>query len=203
MTRFLRCLVLVVAPLLLMSAALAEEGESVVVEEETTVVEPAAVNEPAAEVPTAEEPGLEQLDWLVGDWVDEDDQSRVAFSVEWVAKGKFLRRTFAVSDEEGVVMEGTQVLGWDPANKRIRSWTFDTEGGFGEAFWTRDGDRWIAKKTFTLATGEKASALNVITMIDGDSFQWLSLNREVGGEFQPNAGPVTIVRKTVEQEESK
>ena len=203
MTRFLRCLVLVVAPLLLMSAALAEEGESVVVEEETTVVEPAAVNEPAAEVPTAEEPGLEQLDWLVGDWVDEDDQSRVAFSVEWVAKGKFLRRTFAVSDEEGVVMEGTQVLGWDPANKRIRSWTFDTEGGFGEAFWTRDGDRWIAKKTFTLATGEKASALNVITMIDGDSFQWLSLNREVGGELQPNAGPVTIVRKTVEQEESK
>ena len=203
MTRFLRCMMLALAPLLLMSAALAEEGESVEVKEETAVVELATVANVAAEEPSAIESGLDQLDWLVGDWVDEDDQSRVAFSVEWAAKGKFLRRTFAVSDEEGVVMEGTQVIGWDPANKRIRSWTFDSEGGFGEAFWTHDGDRWIAKKTFTLATGEKASALNVITMIDGNSFQWLSLNREVGGELQPNVGPVTIVRKTVEQEESK
>ena len=32
-------------------------------------------------------------------------------------------------------MTVTQRIGWDPAAKQIRSWEFDSEGGFGEGTW--------------------------------------------------------------------
>ncbi len=76
---------------------------------------------------------------------------------------KYLKRSFTLREDGEVVLEGTQMIGWDPIAKRVHSWTFDSEGGFGEAYWIQDGNRWLAKKSFVLATGEKASAVNVLS----------------------------------------
>ena len=40
---------------------------------------------------------------------------------------------------------GTQRIGWDPVAGQFRSWDFDSQGGYSEGLWSRDGDRWIIK----------------------------------------------------------
>jgi hypothetical protein len=78
----------------------------------------------------------------------------------------------------------------------IRSWTFDSEGGFGSGLWFRDGNRWLVNTSFTLANGERASAINVITYGDEHTLSWQSANREIAGELQPNIPEVAVVRQT-------
>jgi hypothetical protein len=152
------------------------------------------VDGPPAEDAGAASP-LDELDWTVGTWVDQGEDSTITTTCSWAKNGKFLIRSFAISVEGDVTLEGTQVVGWDPSAGRIRSWTFDSEGGFGEGYWTRDGNRWLVKTSFVLASGEKASAVNVITCVDEDTLRWQSTDREVGGELLPNIPEVTVVRQ--------
>ena len=41
---------------------------------------------------------------------------------------------------------------------RIRSWSFYSGGGFGEAAWTKDGGSWVTKVTARTAEGKKVAA---------------------------------------------
>lgn len=138
---------------------------------------------------------LHDLEWMVGTWVDQGENATITTVCSWVHNGKFLSRSFKVTTTYEVTLEGTQMIGWDPLEGRIRSWTFDSEGGRGEGRWYRDGDRWLVKTAFVLATGERASAINVITRIDDDTIGWQSTNREIAGELQPNIPEVKVVRK--------
>ena len=143
---------------------------------------------------------LKELAWMIGRWVDEDENSKVETVCKWTKNGNFITRSFAVSIEDRIEIEGTQVIGWDPAAKVIRSWMFDSEGGFGEAVWSRRGNsrrgnRWIIKAARTLNGGEKASSVNILTLIDRNRFTWQSMGREVAGELLPNIDEVTVVRK--------
>jgi hypothetical protein len=36
----------------------------------------------------------------------------------------------------------TEIIGWDPDRKAIRSWLFSSEGRFAECTWTRTPDGW-------------------------------------------------------------
>lgn len=165
----------------------------------------AAVNQAAAEKPVAAEAAptehadqaspLDELEWLIGNWIDEGEGSTIHTRCAWAKNRKFLTRSFAVTIEGEPSLEGTQVIGWDPIAQRIRSWTFDSEGGFGEAYWLRDGSRWLVKTKFVLATGERASCVNVITYVDPDTLRWQSIAREIDGEVLPNVPEATIVRQ--------
>ena len=42
--------------------------------------------------------------------------------------------------------------------------------------------------------GRKASAVNLITYVDDDRFQWQSVSRMVNGELLPNIDEVVVVR---------
>jgi len=138
---------------------------------------------------------LGELAWLVGRWVDKGEDSTIVSDFAWTMNESFLRRSFQVETKDGgVVLKGTQVIGWDPVEHRIRSWTFDSEGGFGQGIWFRDGNRWLIKKSFVLAEGKRASSISVITYGDENSFRWRSINREIDGEWQPNTPEITVVR---------
>ena len=91
-------------------------------------------------------------------------------------------------------MAGMQLIGWDPEAKQIRSWVFDSDGGFAEGRWTKKGNRWSITTTGTLPDGGKASSVNVITYVDENQFKWKSLNRTAGGELLPNIDEVVVVR---------
>lgn len=138
---------------------------------------------------------LAELGWLIGDWIDDSKTAVVETSVTWTKNSTFLSYAFKVSAGEQNELEGTQVLGWDPVQKTIRSWMFDSDGGFGEGVWTRRGDRWEVKLRQVLADGRTASSTNIYAPRDEDSFTWQSINREIDGERLPDVAPVTVVRK--------
>ena len=174
----------------------------------------AAQDEPAAEPTAAEQPDapvdaatedasqispLEELGWMVGTWVDEGENSKITTTCSWTMNQKFLTRSFSIMTDGQVTLKGTQFIGWDPIAGQIRSWTFDSEGGMGEGRWIQDGNRWLVKTSFVLASGDRASAINVITYVDQDTLRWQSTNREIAGELQPNIPEVTVVRQAAEE----
>ncbi len=80
---------------------------------------------------------LEQLDWLMGEWVDEGDESLVTFSCVAADNSNFLMRKFSILVAGQEAMSGTQRIGWDPLTSQLRMWIFDSEGGYGEGLWHR------------------------------------------------------------------
>ena len=145
---------------------------------------------------------LDELSWMVGKWLDQGDDATITTDCSWTHNGKFLSRSFKFTTSGEVTLEGTQVIGWDPIEGQIRSWTFDSEGGFGTGRWIRDGDRWLVKTSFVRANGDRASAINVIAYVDQDTLRWQSTNREIAGELQPNIPEVTVIRQKTEDTES-
>ncbi len=154
-----------------------------------------SVRETVVPAATSHHERLKDLEWLIGEWVDQDENSTIRTVCEWTKNKNFLTRSFTVSIQDRIEIEGTQVIGWDPAAKTIRSWMFDSEGGFGEALWSRSGNRWIIKASQTLGGGEKASAMNTLTYVDRNTFRWQSTGREIDGELLPSIDEVTVVRK--------
>jgi hypothetical protein len=158
---------------------------------------PAAVPaEPAKE--TVPETPLDVLDWLVGDWVDasEKDDISVEFSCHFTKNNAFLVRSFKILNaKKSVNLTGMQLIAWDPAQKAIRSWTYDSNGGFGEETWAQSGNRYTIRAKYTLPDGGKGSNMQVVTFVDNNKFTWESVNREIDGAFQPDTDEITLVRK--------
>jgi uncharacterized protein (TIGR02246 family) len=145
--------------------------------------------------PTREPSELDQLAWLVGQWVDEAEDATVHTSWQWAKNEHFLTSNFSVSVGGQVEMEGTQVIGWDPVAGQIRSWVFDSEGGFGDGVWRHEGNQWIVEATSTLNDGSQASATNVYTPLDDNTFTWKSTNRVVEGDLQDDVAEVLVHRQ--------
>jgi uncharacterized protein (TIGR02246 family) len=138
---------------------------------------------------------LKGLEWMIGEWIDRDEKSSVRTTCKWTKNKNFISRSFAVSFNDQIDLEGTQVIGWDPSRQVIRSWMFDSDGGFGVGVWSPKGNRWTIRALRVLPDGRKASAVNVLTYVDENTFTWASTGREVDGEILPNLGPITVVRR--------
>ncbi len=74
---------------------------------------------------------LQELAWLVGDWMDETPDSVVQSTCQWTADRNFLVRDFSIQVQGKPVMTVNERIGWDPfdpANQvmglrlRGRSW---------------------------------------------------------------------------------
>jgi len=143
--------------------------------------------------PTAHEQ-LRPLAWLVGEWMDDGGSSVVYSSCRWSDDKNFLLQDFRLQLNGQNAMNVSQRIGWDPVAKQIHSWVFDSEGGFGESLWTRDGVGWIIQATGIRPDGTKGSATNFLTRSGTDGYVWRSTNRIVAGEVQP-ATEVRVVRK--------
>jgi len=137
---------------------------------------------------------LGPLAWLVGEWVDDGGSSVVKSSCHWSDDKNFLLQDFDLQINGQNAMRVSQRIGWDPVAKRIRSWVFDSEGGFGESLWTPDGDTWVIKATGVRPDGKTASATNVFVPAGKDAYVWRSRDRVVGDEVMPPI-EVKVVRK--------
>ena len=138
---------------------------------------------------------VKALEWLVGDWVDESPDSVMLFSCQPSENGNFLLREFTVKIAGHDAMHGSQRFGWDPMTRHLRAWTFDSEGGFAEGVWHRDGDSWMLKSQGTNADGESTSATTIFTPVDAHTITWQALDVMIGNTAVPDTGLVKIVRK--------
>jgi uncharacterized protein (TIGR02246 family) len=138
---------------------------------------------------------LQQIAWMVGEWVNENSDAVVSTNCDWADNKNFLIRSFTVQIAGKPAMHGSQRIGWDSLTQQIKSWVFDSEGGHGEGYWTRDGDRWIIKSTGVLPDGRAASTTDIVTYENKDSYRWESVFRVAGGEAEPDLEPIHLVRK--------
>jgi len=136
---------------------------------------------------------LAALDWLVGEWIDEGPEEDVLATFRWDDNKSFLLEDFQVVRQGEVVLKGTQRIGWDPQAKQVRSWTFDSAGGFGEATWTPSGDDWICKAQGVQPNGRAASATRRLTRVAPDRVLWTSTDRVLGNDALPDLS-VTMVK---------
>jgi uncharacterized protein (TIGR02246 family) len=137
---------------------------------------------------------LQELEWMVGSWKDDTSEADVYTTCKWATNKTFLTRSFRANSKERGELEGSEVMGWDPLMGNIRAWVFDSDGGFSEAIWTRDGNRWLIQSVTTLPDGRKASAHHTITHLSDDKYTWESTNRVVDGELRPSIDKIEINR---------
>jgi uncharacterized protein (TIGR02246 family) len=129
---------------------------------------------------------LKQLEWLIGQWVDESDASTVHTSTRWWDDGNFIRTSFAIQVAGRNVISGTQLIGWDGSLEKFRSWIFDSEGGHGEGIWTKIADRWVVKSTGVRSDGDVYSATHTYEQKGPDAYLFSVTDRIVGDESQPD-----------------
>lgn len=137
---------------------------------------------------------LEPLAWLIGRWVDESEGATVETIGRWSRNENFLIRSFKISVEDVVDLDGTEVIGWDAAEQRIRGWVFDSDGGFAEEHWFEEDGRWFVRAAGVLPDGRKASSLRTIHRISDDEYESRSIGRSVDGELLPDVGPFHVTR---------
>lgn len=152
-----------------------------------------------AEPPPSNYEHLKELEWMIGDWIDEDENVTIETDCDWTKNRNYITRSFAMAIGDRIDKSGMQIVGWDPVNKKIHSWVFDSDGAYSEGDWTRKGDnKWIIEQKGTIPDGGKTTATNILKKVDDNSFTWQSINRTVDGEVQPNIEEVLITRKPAE-----
>jgi uncharacterized protein (TIGR02246 family) len=137
---------------------------------------------------------LKPLAWLVGEWMDDGGSTVVWSACRWSNDGNFLLQDFRLQVNGRDAMTVSQRIGWDPVAKQIRSWVFDSEGGFGESVWTQDDDAWIIRATGVRPDGTTAAATNHLSRSGADGYIWRSTDRVIAGETQPDT-EIKVVRK--------
>ena len=150
-------------------------------------------DEPEEDVPAHDR--LRELEWMLGEWVNESDDEVVFTTCKWSDDGNFLLRDFDVKVEGRIALRGTQRIGWDPQQGRFRMWVFDDSGGFAEGLISRDGDRWVVKGSGVRSDGQSVSFTTAITPLGKDRLRWEILDRTVGGEAVPDTDRFDLVRR--------
>ena len=140
---------------------------------------------------------LEALKWLIGNWENKDADQTVESKVGWAGGKNFLVRTFKLKGEQAET-DGWEIVGWDPESQQIRSWIFDSNGGFGESSWSYEDGHWLIRASNVLPDGSRSTAENVLTKVDDNKFTWESQNRNLDGQSQPSVPRIVVQRTTSE-----
>jgi uncharacterized protein (TIGR02246 family) len=137
---------------------------------------------------------LRDLEWLVGDWVDEGADSLIESSYRWDANKTFLLQDFIIRVNGRDVLKGRQRIGWDPLSKQIKSWVFDSEGGHAESLWNQVDDSWVIKSKGVRFDGKVVTMTNQLTQLGKDRVKFDSVDRISGEERMPAVSSVSVRR---------
>src|SRR5262249_21583371 len=135
---------------------------------------------------------LKELQWLVGEW--EAENGAVNITAKWSLGKAFLMQEYKIKEGEGE-LQVMQLVGFDPLTGQVKSWTFDSRGGYGEGLWKREGNSWVGQTAGVLPGGQTGNAVNVIRYVDAKSMVFQTRDREVGGQPLPDA-EIKLTRKS-------
>ena len=137
---------------------------------------------------------LQSLAWLVGEWVNEGTDGKVAITYRWSDDKNYLLGDFQMTAADGSPRNSTQRIGWDPSQGRFRSWLFDADGGFAEGAWTVVEDGVVIKSSSVNPDGSTATATLNITTKDKDHFTIEGTDRVVGDTLDEDF-EITVTRR--------
>jgi uncharacterized protein (TIGR02246 family) len=146
--------------------------------------------------PPATAAQLADLDGMAGEWSAQDGQAAFEVSAAWNPTRTFFLRELKILSEGQVAFSVMQRIGWDPLTRKIKSWNFDSDGGYGEGTWKKAAaNSWIVRATGVLPDGRQTSTTNVYKFDGEDSFTWKSTSVRVDAEAPPELN-IKFVRKT-------
>jgi hypothetical protein len=123
---------------------------------------------------------------MIGQWSGQNGTAVIDVSTQWNPTHTFLVREVQVLSKGQPVFNATQRIGWDPLTRTIRSWMFDSRGGYGDGTWTRQGESWVVQAKGVLPNGKQTSTLNIYTADGKDAFTWKSTGARTDGEPSPD-----------------
>jgi hypothetical protein len=135
------------------------------------------------------------LDWLVGDWLMENNGTRTFIAFNWSADGPFIdgKALTETAGEEST--SSTYRIGWDANRKNFVSWAFDAAGGFTKSDWTTTENGWLLRTSGVTADGEvNQSSQSLIPGENVQSFLWSSRDQTIGGEVMPDRS-INVVKR--------
>jgi uncharacterized protein (TIGR02246 family) len=139
---------------------------------------------------------LKELEWMVGEWVDESEDAQVTSTVRWGQGKGYLVRDYSVQIKSEPTTGGLMVIAWDAQSDQIKSWIFNADGSRGEGCWTRAADnQWVVKAHGSTGDGRPTSATQIITLVNKDAIKTSSTDRIVGGEIAGDIEDIIMVRK--------
>jgi uncharacterized protein (TIGR02246 family) len=137
---------------------------------------------------------IAELAWLIGEWKSASGQgAEIRTTYSWAPNKKFIHAHFSIKEKE-LVLGGFQVIGVDPATGTIHTWTFEADGGVGEADWRPDGDHWVLDAAGTLADGSTLTETNILRRVNDDTFTWQSVDRMHNDSELSDLAPVKVTR---------
>jgi uncharacterized protein (TIGR02246 family) len=137
---------------------------------------------------------LRELEWLVGDWINEDEDSVVESTYRWDTNKAFLLHDFSIRVQGKKTLTGTQRIGRDPLSKQIKAWVFDSEGGYAESLWSSTDDGWIMRAMGVRSDGKVVTVTNQLTQLTPDRFRFDAADRVAGDERLPNVTIISVRR---------
>jgi uncharacterized protein (TIGR02246 family) len=140
---------------------------------------------------------LQPLAWLVGDWVDEGSDAVVSILCRWSDDKNFLLVDFNAKMQGKPGMKSNQRIGWDPLAGKVKSWVFDSDGGYGDGVWTQVENRWVIKSSAVMPDGMTGSATIILEPNGKDGYVMKGFDRIRGDNAEPDF-EITIARKPPE-----
>jgi uncharacterized protein (TIGR02246 family) len=150
---------------------------------------------PKFDASVASLPNINDLSWLIGDWKVEGPKGDLQIKADWVAGKKIIRCAFDATTKDGQKTSQTQFIFYDPLLRRIRSWQFDWNGGYGESRWFNSGSDWIAEGCSVQSDGTTGSARYMFKKLDDNTFSWQSTSRRLMGKQIPDT-PILTAKRT-------
>jgi uncharacterized protein (TIGR02246 family) len=148
------------------------------------------------DLPSIASAQLKDLEWLVGEWADDGGKGEQTAKIYWAPNKSFLIMDYTVKLPDRDPLEVVVRVGWDGAAGRVRSWVFDTQGGFAEGLWQKDGTkRWLIGQSGVLPDGGTGGSTNSYEFIDANTFVWRAVDRDVDNQPLPDV-QIKYVRKT-------
>lgn len=145
--------------------------------------------------PVSNHDRLHELEWLIGEWVEEGEGSFAATACTWSSDRSYLLQEFTIRLGNEPPVSGSTRIGWDPQSQQIKSWTFDSDGGYSEALWTRGEKKWVLKSRGVTHSGRNFSRTAILRHADEGTMSWETHDCVEGGVLLPDRPPLIVKRR--------
>lgn len=144
---------------------------------------------------STEDVALKELEWLIGTWQASTKEREVTTTYEWDENKVFIRGKYTVKEGDKVIEAGTQFIGKDNAEGVIRSWVFQSDGGFGGGVWTREGKKWSVDVHGVTPDGAELEGTSVYIHVDPNTYTWQAVNQTLNDEPIPDTQPIKVTKR--------
>jgi hypothetical protein len=130
----------------------------------------------------------------VGEWINESSDSKVQMNYRWDESGNFIVGDILITSGDQTIMKSFQRIAWDASQGKYRSWTFDSDGGFGEGVWTATPNGLVMQNSAVSPDGVRGTATVKLLSDSKDRFTFQGIHRMSEGVESPDY-EYTVVRK--------